>query len=51
MQFIYKDISVNYVFYDNDSKINLIYLHGWGQNIEMMMPDPCCAPADGGGRP
>ena len=38
MQFIYKDISVNYVFYDNNSKENLIYLHGWGQNIEMMMP-------------
>lgn len=38
MQFIYKDVSVNYVFYDNNSKTNLIYLHGWGQNIEMMMP-------------
>ena len=38
MEFIYKDVSVNYVFYDNKSKINLVYLHGWGQNIEMMMP-------------
>lgn len=33
-----KDVNVNYVFYDNDSKINLVYLHGWGQNIEMMEP-------------
>ena len=34
----YKDIAINYEFYENDSKINLIFLHGWGQNIEMMMP-------------
>lgn len=33
-----KDVNINYVFYDNDSKINLVYLHGWGQNIEMMEP-------------
>lgn len=38
MEFIYKDVSVNYVFYDNKSKINLVFLHGWGQNTEMMMP-------------
>ena len=38
MKFVYKDTNVNYVFYDNSSKINLIYLHGWGQNINMMMP-------------
>ena len=38
MEFIYKDVSINYVFYDNKSKINLVYLHGWGQNIEMMLP-------------
>ena len=38
MEFIYKDVSVNYVFYDNKSDVNLVYLHGWGQNIEMMMP-------------
>ncbi len=37
MKIIYKDINVNYVYYDNKSKVNLIYLHGWGQNIEMMM--------------
>ena len=34
---VYKNINVNYVFYDNKSKINLVYLHGWGQNIDMMM--------------
>ena len=38
MEKVYKDTSINYVFYDNKSKVNLIYLHGWGQNIEMMMP-------------
>ena len=38
MQIIYKDINVNYVFYDNNSNVNLIFLHGWGQNIDMMMP-------------
>lgn len=38
MQIVYKDTNINYVFYDNKSKTNLIYLHGWGQNIEMMMP-------------
>ena len=38
MKFVFKDTNVNYVFYDNSSKINLIYLHGWGQNINMMMP-------------
>ena len=32
----YKDITINYEYYENDSKTNLIYLHGWGQNIEMM---------------
>ncbi len=34
----YKGISINYVFYDNMSNKNIIYLHGWGQNIEMMLP-------------
>ena len=38
MQKQYKGININYVFYDNKSKTSLIYLHGWGQNIEMMMP-------------
>ena len=38
MQKVYKDTSVNYVFYDNESKTSVVFLHGWGQNIEMMMP-------------
>lgn len=38
MQKKYNDININYEFYDNDSKTNLIFLHGWGQNIEMMQP-------------
>ena len=36
MQIIYKDVKVNYSYYDNNSKTCLVYLHGWGQNIEMM---------------
>ena len=38
MELKYKGININYVFYDNKSKTNIIYLHGWGQNIDMMMP-------------
>ena len=38
MKFVFRDTSINYKFFDNSSKINIIYLHGWGQNIEMMMP-------------
>ena len=34
----FKDITINYEFYDNNSKNELIFLHGWGQNIGMMMP-------------
>ena len=26
-----KGVNINYEFYDNESKINLVYLHGWGQ--------------------
>ena len=37
MQTNIKNVNVNYTFYDNKSKTNLIFLHGWGQNIEMMM--------------
>ncbi len=33
-----KDININYVDYGNISKNTLVLLHGWGQNIEMMMP-------------
>ena len=38
MKFVYKDTNINYSYYDNSSKTNIIYLHGWGQNINMMMP-------------
>lgn len=37
MEFIYKDTSINYSYYDNESDVSLIFLHGWGQNIDMMM--------------
>ena len=37
MEFIYKDVSINYSYYDNESDTSLIFLHGWGQNIDMMM--------------
>ena len=38
MTYKYKNIDVNYEYFDNKSEISLVYLHGWGQNIEMMMP-------------
>ena len=38
MQFSYKNSNVNYEYYNNNSKIDLVFLHGWGQNIQMMMP-------------
>ncbi len=38
MQTIYREINVNYVLYDNKSNASLVFLHGWGQNIEMMEP-------------
>ena len=37
MEFIYKDVSINYSFYDNESDVSLIFLHGWGQNTDMML--------------
>ena len=37
MEFIYKDTSINYSYFDNESDVSLIFLHGWGQNIDMMM--------------
>ena len=37
MEIVIKDTKINYAFYDNNSKVNLVFLHGWGQNIEMMM--------------
>lgn len=33
-----KDTKVNYIRYGNIKKDTIIYLHGWGQNIEMMRP-------------
>ena len=36
--FKYKNIKVNYIRYGNKKKDTLVYLHGWGQNIEMMKP-------------
>lgn len=33
-----KDVDINYVIYGNDSKKDIVLLHGWGQNIEMMKP-------------
>ncbi len=38
MNYLYKDTNINYAFYDNKSDVSLVYLHGWGQNIQMMMP-------------
>lgn len=38
MQKIYKDININYEYYKNNSDKYIIFLHGWGQNIQMMMP-------------
>ena len=36
--FNYEDINIHYVDYGDKSKDAIVYLHGWGQNIEMMMP-------------
>ena len=38
MQFEYKNTKINYTFYDNNSNKCIIFLHGWGQNIDMMLP-------------
>lgn len=32
------NLNINYEYYDNKSKTTLVFLHGWGQNIEMMKP-------------
>ena len=34
----YGNIKVNYKFVDNNKKNTIVFLHGWGQNIEMMIP-------------
>ena len=36
--FEYEDIKINYEEYNPKGKESIIYLHGWGQNIEMMKP-------------
>ena len=33
-----KDVDINYLYNDNNKKDTLVFLHGWGQNIQMMMP-------------
>jgi pimeloyl-ACP methyl ester carboxylesterase len=32
------DININYEFHNNKKKMTIVFLHGWGQNIEMMKP-------------
>ena len=36
--FNYDDVKVYYEYIDNKSKNTLVFLHGWGQNIQMMLP-------------
>ena len=36
--FIYDDIKINYDYIDNKKENTLVFLHGWGQNIQMMLP-------------
>lgn len=36
--FLFKGIKINYRDYGNKAKDAIVYLHGWGQNIEMMEP-------------
>jgi len=33
-----RDIDINYIRYGNEKGLNVVLLHGWGQNIEMMKP-------------
>jgi len=33
-----KDVEINYINYGNKKGQNIVLLHGWGQNIEMMKP-------------
>lgn len=37
MQKVINKTTINYEYFNNDSNISLVFLHGWGQNIEMMM--------------
>lgn len=36
--YTYKGIKINYKDFGNKEKDTIVYLHGWGQNIEMMEP-------------
>ena len=36
--FNYENINVNYEYINNKKKNTLVFLHGWGQNIQMMLP-------------
>ena len=36
--FKYNDININYKDFGNKEGTPIVYLHGWGQNIEMMEP-------------
>lgn len=38
MQIKINDVFLNYQRYGNDKGIPLVFLHGWGQNIDMMKP-------------
>lgn len=38
MQVRIKDVNINYVRYGKDGGKDILLLHGWGQNIEMMKP-------------
>ena len=38
MNFIEKDTKIHYIDYGNKDGKTLVFLHGWGQNIEMMKP-------------
>ena len=38
MKITVKDVSVNYIRYGDSKKKSIVFLHGWGQNIEMMKP-------------
>lgn len=38
MQKTIRNININYIQYGNETGKNIVLLHGWGQNIEMMAP-------------
>lgn len=40
--FCYEETNINYKYINNNSSKTLVFLHGWGQNIEMM--DPIASP-------